>query len=221
MLLRDREHLTLTRRSLPDRLLEATYHRERHDVISTLRAQSYLSLVSDGWTNTNNDGTVNFVICSQMLRPMLWSSVAVGEEAHTSECFARHMDEVITEIESCVGNDRICAVVTNNASNMKKVRSVLEGRYKRTGMFFSGCGAHTLNLLLKDVVMDVTCCTRVLEQAKTVVKLVKSAKACFFISRTPTATQNVREDVPCIVSPDRYPLVLQSQQRCRKSNGIA
>lgn len=171
ILLRDRPNLTLpTRKSLATGLLNLAFEREMRVVVSALPSQLYLSIVSDGWTNTNSEGIVNFVVCVPVLRSLFWPSISLEDKVHSGDHMAEFILSVIDEIEEFVAFGRICSIVTDNASNMKKMWTVIQA--KNPTMICNGCASHTVNLLLKDI-FEIDLFKAVLDKAALLSKFVR------------------------------------------------
>ncbi|KAG2765666.1 hypothetical protein PC116_g14438 [Phytophthora cactorum] len=83
------------------------------------------------------------------MRPMMWSSVTTGDQAHTGDFMASEGSRIIAEVEAVAGFGKVIAVVSGNAANMKKAERLVEA--KHPNVVFNGCPAHTMNLLLKNM----------------------------------------------------------------------
>lgn len=62
---------------------------------------------------------------------------------------AASISEVIKQVEAATGRRQVCAVVTDNASNMKSAWK--KWKEISPALICNGCAAHTLNLLLQDM----------------------------------------------------------------------
>ncbi|EEY70302.1 uncharacterized protein PITG_19601 [Phytophthora infestans T30-4] len=58
-------------------------------------------------------------------------------------------DSIINFLEEAVGAGAVIAIVTDNAANMKKAWKLV--RMERKGMVCTGCAAHGMDLLIKDI----------------------------------------------------------------------
>ncbi|KAF4145900.1 hypothetical protein GN958_ATG04905 [Phytophthora infestans] len=142
------------RNQLAGELLDATYEAERAEVIETLKKRRYVSLVSDGWSNPRRESLKNFIVTAPGIRPLLWSCRAAGTDTKDGPYMAQIFGEAIDEIEAEIGKGKVVSITTDNVSAMKSAWKILETA--RPGFITSGCAAHTLGLLMKDVLENVT-----------------------------------------------------------------
>ena len=77
---------------------------------------------------------------------MLYKTINTSGTSQNGPNIAKEIQNVIDELG---GPDRVVGVVTDNASNMQSAWEFLES--DNTGLIVNGCGAHTFNLLVKDV----------------------------------------------------------------------
>ena len=70
-----------------------------------------------------------------------------------------------------MGATKISAIITDNASVMKKAWKILEVEYPR--IIFLGCIAHNLNLLIGDI-MKLKWLANIIKDAKEIVKYFKN-----------------------------------------------
>ena len=125
--------------------------------------------------------------------PVFIKSVSTGEIQLTGHNIANIIKEVITHI----GVNKVTAVVTDNAANMRAAWDILEAEYSH--IFCNGCAAHTFNLLVKDI-CDTEACSAILEKCRFITHFVKSRTAvmerfravcsCFISSKE---TFNIKE----------------------------
>ncbi|OWZ22372.1 hypothetical protein PHMEG_0002930 [Phytophthora megakarya] len=161
-----------SRQRIAGPLLEEMYKKRKLDVVEQLKQQQYLALSTDGWSDANNTSIVNFMLVSPTMKPVFWSSVNTGEEEHTGVYIAACIDRVIEEVETAIGRKRaICAVVTDNARNMKSAWK--EVQTTRPYVYCNGCAAHAFNLLMKDV-MKISRLAGVRDDSKSVAKFVRA-----------------------------------------------
>jgi hypothetical protein len=112
---------------------------------SFLASASNYSLVTDGWSNMRNEHLVNFVILVPGHKPFFFKSVSTVGISQTSEEIAKAILEVINEL----GVAKCVSVVTDNAANMRGAWDIIEATFPH--IFANGCGAHVMNLLIKDI----------------------------------------------------------------------
>lgn len=138
-----------SRRQLSGRLLDRVFEREKLQAIEELRGQKNLAVITDGWSNCNGDSIINFVFTNSRITPVFWKSMTTAAEEHTGRYIADSILSVINELEGAVGSGVVTSVVTDNAANMQKAwKYVSEAR---PGIVCSGCGAHGMNLVMKDM----------------------------------------------------------------------
>ncbi|KAF1330148.1 hypothetical protein FI667_g5274, partial [Globisporangium splendens] len=163
-----------SRHQLAARLLDSIYGREKAHVIEALTGATHLSIVTDRWSNINNESIINFVVTKPHIRPVFWKSISTHDAAHTSVFIARSISNAIDEIESVVGKGAVTSVVTDNTANMKGAWKILQR--ERQGIVCNGCAAHGMNLLMKDV-LELEDFAAILQQAKMVSCFVKDHHA--------------------------------------------
>ncbi|OWZ13683.1 LOW QUALITY PROTEIN: hypothetical protein PHMEG_00012945 [Phytophthora megakarya] len=130
------------RKALAGRLLMQTYKTEKEELISVLRDQSVLGLVSDGWSN-GQGGELN---CRQSVDET--TSLTPGEDEQTGKYVANAIGVVIDDINNAVGRHAVRSVTTNSAPNMQKVWEILE---KERQVCCNGCRSHALDLVVEQV----------------------------------------------------------------------
>ncbi|KAF1313817.1 Exocyst complex component 4, partial [Globisporangium splendens] len=163
-----------SRHQLASRLLDSIYDREKAHAIEASTEATHLSIVTDGWSNINNESIINFVITKPHIRPVFWKSISTHDAAHTSVFIARSISNAIDEIESVVGKGAVTSVVTDNTANMKGAWKILQ--HERQGIVCNGCAAHGMSLLMKDV-LELEDFATILQQAKIVSRFVKDHHA--------------------------------------------
>lgn len=60
-----------TRQDLAENLLEESYNEVKAGVLTALKKEMYLSVVTDGWSDPNSESVVNFMVTSPFIRPPL------------------------------------------------------------------------------------------------------------------------------------------------------
>jgi Protein of unknown function (DUF 659)/BED zinc finger len=112
-----------SRKVLSTNLLEKEYKAVSANIKQQIKNANYTCLISDGWTNIHQEPIINFMITTP--QPIFWKALETKESSHTGEYIAQQFDIVIKEI----GVSKIAAVITDNASNMKKAHSILQKDY--------------------------------------------------------------------------------------------
>lgn len=132
-----------TRYVLTSRLLTAEHARLHAKVSEKVASADTLALTCDGWSNCRNESIVNFIVTTP--EPVFYKSITTEKNRHTGV----YMAEVMTTVLEEVGPNRFLAIVTDNASNMKKAWDELKKLYPHLSCY--GCIAHGLQLLLTDI----------------------------------------------------------------------
>ena len=161
------EYCLPSRKKLSTNLLEKEYKKVSEDVKKLIKNAKYICITSDGWTNIHQESIINFMITTP--KPIFWKALETKENSHTGEYIAQQFNDVIEEI----GISKIAAIITDNASNMKKAHTILQKKYSDiiflgnnfnlilffnkiilTFFFLSilGCFAHNINLLIKSII---------------------------------------------------------------------
>lgn len=114
-----------------------------------------------------NESIVNFILTTP--DPVFFKSIPTATERHTGEYMANIISTVIEEI----GPDKFLSCVTDNASNMKRAWLLLAEKYPH--MSFYGCLAHSLNLLIEDI-LKLDNILSLKNQASRIVTQIKSSQ---------------------------------------------
>ena len=96
----------------------------------------------DGWSNIWHEPIINFTL--SVPQSVFWKSTHTELESHTGEYIAEKVSEVVQEVKQKCGKMTV-AVVTDNASNMKKAWKLLARKYPELTCY--GCAAQSLNLV--------------------------------------------------------------------------
>ncbi|XP_041786896.1 zinc finger BED domain-containing protein 4-like [Anopheles merus] len=164
-----------SRKTLSNGLLESNYQRELAKLTDNLSKTTSLALTSDGWTNSNNTSfmavTVHYIndesnLCSNLLECTEFPN------KHTADNIAICLKNVAEKFKI---HDKIQAVVTDNAANMK-------AGVRQTKFTHLPCFAHTLNLIVQNAVQKSISDT--VEKIKTIVR---------FFKKNSTATHKLAE----------------------------
>ena len=95
----------------------------KEKVDGIIASASYVSISTDSWTDINNKAIMNFVIHTP--RPLLYCFKDVSNESETGELVSKYLLEIIEE----VGPSKVTAIVTDNASVMKKSWRIVKEKY--------------------------------------------------------------------------------------------
>lgn len=142
-----------SRKTVSNSLLPQMYELEVQRVKAQLQNVSAVCLTSDGWTSRNNQSFI--AITAHFLDPkkeIQLSSVLLGctsfAQSHTADNLAAFMKDTIAEWGL---SDRVAAIVTDNAANMKLAAEKCNWRRL-------SCFAHTINLIVHsglEVIQDI------------------------------------------------------------------
>jgi hypothetical protein len=99
----------------------------------------------DGWTSGRNQSIWNFIILTPTCKEYLYQLSDLSLNSHTSEYLAAKIKEVIEK----VGPERISAIVSDNAANVKKAREIITEEYPKIENI--RCVSHCINLIACDI----------------------------------------------------------------------
>ena len=145
-------------------LLVSEYHQTRLAALAEVAEVDAVTVMCDGWINIWHEPIIKFTL--SVPQSVFWKSTHTELESHTGEYIAEKVSEVIQEVKQECGKMTV-AVVTDNASNMKKAWKLLAR--KQSELTCYGCAAHSLNLVFLDLQHLVTL-KQVKNQAKTLAK---------------------------------------------------
>ncbi|XP_040151483.1 E3 SUMO-protein ligase ZBED1-like [Anopheles arabiensis] len=180
-----------TRKSISNGALPALYNDTLKVVQTNLLTASTISLTADCWTSINNDSfcavTAHYInskyeLCSQLL------DCSEFCKSHTG----KNVADLITNITDSFNiTSKLVTLVTDNASNMLSAATLLN-------ISHLPCGAHTLNLVVKDALPKIS---STLEKVKNVVMhFKKSSKAANKLSEMQTSLNHpelkLKQDCP-------------------------
>ncbi len=111
---------------ISNRLFNLKYEKIQTSIHKTVEKADFISIASDGWTNLRKEPIVNFII--NTLQPIFWKAIEIKESAHTGQYIAQELDNIIEEVRS----EKLAAIITDNASNMKSAHSILKNKYPNT-----------------------------------------------------------------------------------------
>ena len=79
-----------------------------------------IAIISDGWSNVRGQGIINYIIANP--QPVFYKSTDTRDNRHTGLFIADELKVVINDL----GPQKVFALVTNNAANMKAAWSKVE-----------------------------------------------------------------------------------------------
>jgi len=145
--------------------LDQIFEETEREIKSLIDKSENLCLISDGWSNLIQEHWTNYILTTP--RPIFFSAHPTGEIRQDGETIAKDLENVIIQ----VGISKISAVITDNTSVMKKAWRLLRFNYPE--ILFLGCIAHSLNLLIGDI-MKLSWSADILKDAKAVVLYFRS-----------------------------------------------
>ena len=158
-----------TRWRVANTLLEEAYDRTKLHMEKVLEdAGRQVTLVSDGWTNQRSESVINYIAVTRQ-EAIFLKAETTGSARHSSELIANGLKKTIEELG---GTDKVVAVVTDNASNMKGSWAALEESYP--GLVTAGCASHIVNLCVEEI-LGISDINKLLKIACELVKYFKSS----------------------------------------------
>lgn len=157
-----------SRHELSTTLLDKEYEEVSQFVNEEIRKADFVTVITDGWSNVRNEGIVSYIVTTPT--PIFYKSIETMENRHTALYISEELVKVINEI----GAEKVTALVTDNANNMKAAWQIIQTQYAH--IFTVGCAAHGLNLLLGDI-CKIKTFKMIVSNAKEVVKYVRNKQA--------------------------------------------
>ena len=131
--------------SISHGLLDQEYSTVEAAVTRTLDASKRISLISDGWSNPRNELIINYLAATED-DVLFIRSVNTTVDRHTGQYLADELQEVIEEL----GSEKVIALTTDNAANMKSSWQLL--KQKKPRLITIGCCSHYMNLCANEVI---------------------------------------------------------------------
>ncbi|GET62960.1 ribonuclease H-like domain-containing protein [Rhizophagus irregularis DAOM 181602=DAOM 197198] len=139
---------TPTREVLVNQLLERELAQVNFKVNSELEKETNLTLAFDGWTSGTHRSIWNFIVMILSRKEYLYQLSDLSENSHTAE----YLVTVIEKVIEGIGEDRICAVVSDNAANVHNARKIIHENHPKIENV--RCIAHSINLIACDIVKE-------------------------------------------------------------------
>jgi hypothetical protein len=139
-------YLPLSYHDIRKRLLNETKHKIKAQIAERTKMfiRTYgATLARDGWSSVNNHLLLNMMCVSPAGEEFLG---AIDTSGHMKD--AIYIANVIKRYLIEVGPENIVQVCTDNAKVMRKAVSIVQQQWPH--LYFQGCMAHALNLLLQD-----------------------------------------------------------------------
>lgn len=154
-------------KTLSSKLLDKQYDESTKKMEESLEECEGITITSDGWTNVRGDHIVNFIIKAPGRPPIFYKAIDTSGIRQGTDAVTEAICAVIVE----VGPEKVSAVVTDNAPVMQAAWDGIEARFPHIAAY--GCAAHTLNLLIKDILAD-PCYTNTIKDEVKIAKFVNN-----------------------------------------------
>ena len=128
-------------------------------------ANSGVSIISDGWTDTRRRPLIN-IIASSPVGAMFLRAEDCSGELKDSHFIA---DVLISAIEQ-VGPDKVVQVITDNAPVCKAAGLIIESRYNH--IFWTPCIVHNINPILEEIEHKTAWVKEITRQAREIIKFI-------------------------------------------------
>lgn len=137
-----------SRECLAGPLLERELALVNSKVNSEIEKENNLTLAFDGWTSGTHRSIWNFIVTTPSRKEYLYQLSDLSENSHTSTYLAEVIESVIDQI----GANKIAAIVSDNASNVRNARELIQEKHPNIENI--RCIAHSINLIACDVVKE-------------------------------------------------------------------
>ncbi|KAL7241613.1 hypothetical protein ACSBR1_014249 [Camellia fascicularis] len=114
-----------------------------------------------------------------------------GHDVSSIEKTGANIAELLLKAIDYVGPSNVVQVVTDNASNCKAAGAIIQRKHAH--IFWSGCMAHTSNLLMKDIAKSENSMLSFVDESykkgKAIVKYIKNHSSCQYLFKTFSALE--------------------------------
>ncbi|XP_053625477.1 uncharacterized protein LOC128683656 [Plodia interpunctella] len=155
------------RKQLSTTHLEEIYRNMCESIENEIRSLNYIHLKLDGWTDVNNAGIINFIICKP--EPVFIKSINIGENRHNGQFLKDEILKVMAQYDS----RKFVVLIGDNSPNIQQAFQLVKEIHPHITPL--NCAAHTLNLLCQDV-MQLVSLKRFIDMAIDVVKTIKRSQ---------------------------------------------
>jgi uncharacterized protein YuzB (UPF0349 family) len=138
-----------SRKEIAGSILDSVHQKEIENCALILEGQ-FVCMCIDGWSNVHNEPIICACVTTQSGDVYLLETIDTSGNPHTGDYLA---DITLATIKKTENNFKckVRSFVTDNASNMTKMREELEKDESGVDVLTYGCSAHILNLLAKDL----------------------------------------------------------------------
>lgn len=135
-----------SRKLLLTLLLDDVYGTTSTDIHQKVAKAGTIGLQCDSWSNIPNEEIVNYIVTTS--EPVFFKSMPTAAHRQSSEFLTDKISEVIKEI----GKKKVLALCTDNEAKVRKAWRILENKYESDAIYFYGCLAYIINLLVTDII---------------------------------------------------------------------
>lgn len=170
-----------SRNHFATKVIPEMYIKTKAKVVDLLTDSDYVSFTTDMWTSSSNDDymslTAHFVDSSYCLHHLALEVVPFPEISHTAENISTFITTVIRDWNL---SDKVVAVLRDNARNLTL-------GLEKTGFSHLPCLAHTLQLVVKDGLLNAKLVTNLVGTCRRIVGSFKhSSQACKVLKKAQT-----------------------------------
>jgi replicative superfamily II helicase len=115
-------------------------------ILTSIFFISFIFKALDGWTSGRHQSIWNFILLTPSRKEYLYQLSDLSLDSHTAEYLAVQIEEVIKK----VGPERISAIVSDNAANVRKARAIINEKYPNIENV--RCISHCINLIACNIV---------------------------------------------------------------------
>ena len=154
-----------SRRQLSGRMLDDCHASIEAEMNAEISGAMYVSVATDAWTNVNGESVINFIVLMPT-KPVFYEAVYIADNRHTAD----YLVEATSAIIKKIGEEKVVAVVMDNAAANVSAAKALQENFKNTTLTCVGCAAHWINLLAKDIT-KISMYQQTLSKAVQVIKM--------------------------------------------------
>ena len=115
-----------SRYEVSEPLLVSEYEKTREEMLIKVAESDAVAIMCGRWSNIRHEPIINFLL--SVPQSVFWKSIHTEMQSYTGEYIAEAASSVIDEVKQECGKMPI-ALVTDNASNMKKSWKLFREKY--------------------------------------------------------------------------------------------
>ncbi|GES93878.1 ribonuclease H-like domain-containing protein [Rhizophagus clarus] len=135
-----------SRNILTNRLFEEELGYVNSKVLREMEATKNLTLALDGWSFPNHLSIWNFIILTPTNKEYIYQLLDLSSNFHTGEFIAEKIEDILIR----VGAEKFSDIVSDNGSNVRKVRKIIQSKHPYIEDVW--CISHCVNLISCDIV---------------------------------------------------------------------